>query len=421
MDRVKKFSVRKLYNNPEAKKVTIEFIIIMILGVISIAITSFGISKYINKVMIRQNIEIIASVIDENDKSNIVNSLFKEASDEKIKEVSEYLKSYGYSEEASLGANESLNNITNIMLKLFIPLLIIFLSLLYILFIKELKKIYLEVNILAKSTEAMSTGAYNKIEDIYSEGEMEVLISSLNYMGERVNNSIELLRKDRENLKDFLADISHQLKTPLASLVMFNDLLRENENMHLEDRKNFLEKSEEQLSRMEWLIMNLLKMGRLEANTVEFNMEERPLKDTIELSLSSLRAAAKAKNQELLVYGDLYAEVIHDSQWLAEAISNIVKNAIEHTKNDGKIEVEVSRGSLITKIYIRDNGPGISEEMQKKVFKRFYKGEYSCNPKSIGIGLSLAKSIIEEQKGEIKLISEKGKGTTFIISFIKHL
>jgi signal transduction histidine kinase len=236
-------------------------------------------------------------------------------------------------------------------------------------------------------------------------------------MGDRVNNSIELLRYDKEKLKDFLSDISHQLKTPLASLVMFNDLLRENENMPYEDRVKFLDKSEEQLRRMEWLIMNLLKVGRIEANAIRFEIEKQPLEDTIDLAISSLIEEAKKKDQRLVVEGEVHAEVTHDKEWLAEALSNIVKNSIEHTDIGGEIKIQVYKGPLITKIYIKDSGVGMSEELQKKVFKRFYKGESSSNPKSIGIGLSLSKSIIEEMNGEIKLISEEGKGSTFIISF----
>ena len=129
---------------------------------------------------------------------------------------------------------------------------------------------------------------------------------------------------------------------------------------------------------------------------------------------------SRNKHQALIICGDLDAKIKHDRKWLGEAISNIVKNAIEHTGENGKIKVEVHKGKLITKIYIEDNGEGISKEMQDKVFKRFYKGENSVNPKSIGIGLSLAKSIVEEQGGEIKLISEEGKGTRFIISFMEY-
>jgi len=411
----------KLFRNPEAKRVTRRFIIVLILGVISIAAASFAIGNYINKIMIDQNTVTIANMLEGKTDSSIIKNFYELSGVEKIDEAKALLKSYGYDESLSLSSNEVYKKILNIILITFITTTIIFLVTLYIIFIKELKGMYFKINNIVENTCAMSKGEYKKIQEFMGEGEMESLISSLNYMGERVNNSINLLQEDKENLKDFLSDISHQLKTPLASLVMFNDLLRENVNMPKEDRATFLEKSDEQLRRMEWLIMNLLKLGRIEANAIKFEEEMLPLKDTINLAVSSLREEANRKNQELIFTGDLDAPVLHDKEWLSEAISNVVKNAIEHTQEKGKIEIKVYKGPLITKIYIKDNGPGISRQMQKKVFKRFYKGENSKNPKSIGIGLSLAKSIIEEQGGEIKIVSEEGIGTTFIISFIRYI
>jgi len=413
--------MEKFFRNPEAKRVTRKFIIVIIIGVISIAVTSFAIGNYINKLMIDQNTVTIANILEGKTDSSIIKNFYELRDVEKIGEAKALLKSYGYDENLSLSSNEIYKKILDIILITFISMTIIFLTVLYIIFIRELKEIYFQINNVVENTCAMSKGEYKKIQEYMGEGDMESLISSLNYMGERVNNSIRLLKEDKENLKDFLSDISHQLKTPLASLVMFNDLVRENVNMPKEDRATFLEKSDEQLRRMEWLIMNLLKLGRIEANAIKFEEEMQPLKDTINLAISSLREEANRKAQELIITGDLDAEVLHDKEWLSEAISNIVKNAIEHTEEKGKIEIKVNKGPLITKIYIRDNGPGISRQLQKKVFKRFYKGENSKNPKSIGIGLSLAKSIIEEQGGEIKIVSEEGLGTTFIISFIKSI
>ena len=190
--------------------------------------------------------------------------------------------------------------------------------------------------------------------------------------------------------------------------------------MPYEDRVNFLDRCEEQLGRMGWLIMNLLKVGRLEAGAINFKIESQSIRETIETAISSLSEEARNKHQSLIICGDLNAKIKHDRKWLGEAISNIVKNAIEHTGENGEIKVEVSKGKIISKIYIKDNGEGIPKEMQDKVFERFYKGENSVNPKSIGIGLSLAKSIIEEQGGEIKLISEEEKGTSFVISFMEY-
>lgn len=410
-------SLQKIYRNPEARRITFKFIIILIIGVVTIVASSFTIAKKISDTLINQNAIILANVLEGKEESQIVKNFYQNKSTEEVEKAKEILSSYGYDENTSLSGDEIVLGILKTMLIIFTPTIILFLSILYLVFLRELKLIYKDIEGIVSNTGAMSKGEYKKIEGDCKEGEMAILISSLNYMGDRVNNSIELLQSDKEHLKDFLSDISHQLKTPLASLIMFNDLLRENDNMPYEDRVKFLDKSEEQLGKMEWLIMNLLKVGRIEANAIKFESEMQPLRETIELSLSSLKEEAKKKNQELIVEGQLDTEIFHDKEWLAEALTNIIKNSIEHTDECGKIAIEVSRGPIITKIYIKDNGIGMSKELQGKVFKRFYKGENSKNPKRIGIGLSLAKSIIEEMQGEIKLISEEGKGSTFIVSF----
>lgn len=412
---------RGVYRNPEAKRITIKFIIILLAMIIITFLFSVGIVKKINNILLNENKVILANIIEQRENSKIIKSFYEIDSKVDIQEAEKILKDYGYSEELSFESNELNNVFLKDVLSIFIPLTITTMVILYIMFIRELSTIYNQMNKVVKSSTFMSSGEYKKIQGDYEEGEMSILISSLNYMGERVNNSISLLKQEKEYLRDFVSDISHQLKTPLSSLIMFNDLMKQNEDMPYKDRAMFLEKCDEQLERMQWLIMNLLKVGRLEAGAIKFEEETQPLRGTIELSISSLVEMAKEKNQSLELTGDLDISLKHDREWLAEAISNIVKNAIEHTQVGGKIEINVRKRPLITKIYIIDNGSGMSESMQKNVFKRFFKGSNSRNPKSIGIGLSLSKSIVEEQGGEIKLLSEEGKGTTFIISFMDSL
>lgn len=414
-------NLQKFFRNPEARRLTIKFLIIFVTGILIMYISNLLLSKEINNIIVKQNIAVTAKILEGKADESIIKDFYKEEPGEEMDKARKVLKSYGYDENLSLSSNEIYRKIRRYEVLANVPIIILFLVILYLTSLKELKKIYKEIEYISEKTGAMSEGKFEKIISNYSEGEIEVLISCLNYMGNRVNNSISLLNNEKENLKDFLSDISHQLKTPLASLVMFNDLMKENPDIPYEDRVKFIDKSEEQLRRMEWLIMNLLKMGRLEASAIKFHIENQPLRDTINLAVSSLKAQAKLKNQNLLVNGDLDAVVLHDKEWLSEAISNIIKNAIEHTQENGTIEVSVDKGPLITNIKIKDNGSGMSKEIQKKVFKRFYKGENSRNPSSIGIGLSLAKSIIEEQNGEIKLISEEGKGTVFILSFMKKI
>ena len=412
-------NLKRLYNNPEAKKVTIKFFIIFLFGVISIFGATYYVVNNINRTLMDQNTSVLSSIIENKDIPEVIKGFYEIKDGNELVEAKEILESYGYDDELSIMVNEVTNKFYKEILVIFIPIMILFTIMLYLIFIKELKNIYVQVDNIVKNISDTSNGKFKKIEPKYEEGDVAILTTSLNYMGERVNNSIQKLKEDKDNLKDFLSDISHQLKTPLASLVMFTDLMKENEDMPKEDRAKFLEKCDEQEVRMEWLIMNLLKVGRLEAGAVNFKRERQPLRETIDLAVSSLVGETERKNQKLIVTGDLDCEVVHDREWLGEAISNITKNAIEHTQDGGEIEIRVSEGKIIKNIYIKDNGPGIPKDIRKKVFKRFYKGESSTDPKSIGIGLSLSKSIVEELGGEIRLISEEGEGTTFIISFIE--
>ena len=412
-------NLKRLYNNPEAKKITSKFLIIFLVGVISIFGATYYVVNNINRTLMDQNTSVLSSIIENKDIPEVIKGFYEIKDGNELVGAKGILKSYGYDDELSIMVNEVTNKFYKEILVIFIPIMILFTIMLYLIFIKELKDIYFQVDNIVKNISDTSNGKFKKIEPKYEEGDVAILTTSLNYMGERVNNSIQKLKEDKENLKDFLSDISHQLKTPLASLVMFIDLMKENEDMPKEDRAKFLEKCDEQEVRMEWLIMNLLKVGRLEAGAINFKRERQPLKETIELAVSSLVGEVERKNQKLIITGDLECEIVHDREWLGEAISNITKNAIEHTQDGGEIEIRVSEGKIIKNIYIKDNGPGIPKDIRKKVFKRFYKGESSTDPKSIGIGLSLSKSIVEELGGEIRLISEEGKGTTFIISFIE--
>ncbi|AQR96060.1 sensor histidine kinase [Clostridium saccharoperbutylacetonicum] len=413
-------NLRRFYSNPEVKRITTRFTIMLFIGIICIYFLSCSIVNNINKNLINQNTIIAAQILKNTSPKEIIKNFYTVESDEEVEKARTFLKTYGYDENLSIESNEISSSFLKEIIEVFIPTFVIYIISLYLIFLRELKGIFFQVEAVVKETGAMSDGEYTRLEGKFNDGDMSDLISSLNYMGDRVNNSIERLKEEKRYLKDFLSDMSHQLKTPLASLIMFNDLLKENESMPYEDRVNFLDRCEEQLGRMEWLIMNLLKVGRLEAGVVNFNIKNQSVKETIELAISSLRGEVYSKQQDLIICGDLEAEIKHDRQWLAEAISNIVKNAIEHTPEKGTITIEVLNGKLIAKINIKDNGSGISEDIRDKIFKRFYKGENSTNPKSIGIGLSLAKSIIEDHGGEIKLINEEEQGTCFQIVFLNN-
>lgn len=198
---------------------------------------------------------------------------------------------------------------------------------------------------------------------------------------------------------------------------MYNDIMLSDSEMELKDRKNFLQKSLEQLNRMQWLVVNLLKMARLEAGAVEFNIRSENLLHTVQNALKPLSYKAKEKKQNMLLNINKDTKFKHDVQWTAEAISNIIKNAIEHAGEGGTIEISSEETPLSLQINIKDNGEGIDNKNLNKIFERFYKGENSTNPESIGIGLALSKRIIESEGGSIVVRSELGVGTEFKITF----
>ena len=409
--------IKELYGNPEIKRINRRYIFIAIVGSIIIMLSSFIIAEKINNDIINSNIKTYADIIEYNNKIDIIKNFNQDVSKEKLNEARKILKSYGYDENLYFATNGLFYKLFFMTACVFLATFYLITAVCYFISVREIKRVFDSLNKIIDSADKITNGEYRNIDGDFEEGIISILISKINYLGERVNNSISMLEKEKNNLKDFLADISHQLKTPLSSLIMFNDIMKTNEKLSDEDRNKFIVKSDEQLQRMEWLIMNLLKMGRLEARAVKFDMEKQPIREAVEIAIAPFMQNIKS-SKSIIAEGDLDAAINHDKDWLAEAFSNIIKNAVEHTDDDGIIKVTVLQGKLITRILISDNGKGMTEETRKNIFKRFYKGNKSVDPNSIGIGLSLSKSIIEAQNGEIKVFSELNKGTTFIISFM---
>lgn len=191
--------------------------------------------------------------------------------------------------------------------------------------------------------------------------------------------------------------------------------------MSVEDKNMFIEFTSKQLDRMEWLITTLLKYARIESNVVKYNKDTIPLKETIVNAIGPLMLKAEEKSQKIILNCHSQGYYLHDKKWMEEAISNIIKNAIEHTENNGIIDIKLEETPLSIGISIKDNGEGIRKDEIRKIFNRFYKGENSLNPTSIGIGLSLSRKIIEAHNGTITVESQLNKGTTFYITFLKGI
>ncbi len=229
---------------------------------------------------------------------------------------------------------------------------------------------------------------------------------------------IEKEKHHRIFLKETISDISHQLKTPLAALQMYNEIILDEKtgNKVVED---FVQKSQRELLRMENLIQNLLKLAKLDAGTIVLEKDNRDLNPFLEKCKNEFMTRAERENKKITVICNTTIRMSFDEIWLGEAIENIIKNALDHTKATDQIEICGVENSLLIEITIKDNGAGIDPEDIHHIFERFYRSRYSKDHQGIGIGLALSKTIIEKHGGTITVYSELGKGTVFHVIFPK--
>lgn len=250
----------------------------------------------------------------------------------------------------------------------------------------------------------------------YREDGLSSFKSDLLKVTNKLRNISDNSLKDKKNLERTLSDISHQLRTPLTSLSVINDVLR-NPKIKDHERIDFLNQQKEQLERMEWLIVTLLKMSQIDSGTIEFQLKEVFVQQILEEALKPSLIPLELKQIECKVSVPDQLVCNLDFHWTIEALINLIKNAMEHTPVKGMISIEASDNPMYIEIVIKDTGSGILKEDLPHIFERFYKGKAKTD--SIGIGLNLSKSIIEKQNGTIHVESEVGKGTTFIIHFFK--
>lgn len=252
------------------------------------------------------------------------------------------------------------------------------------------------------------------------EGGIFQIFSSVEQLATMLQSKNETEHKAKEFLKDTISDISHQLKTPLSALAMYQEII-ENEPDNVGTVKQFAAKMGISLKRMEQLILSMLKITRLDMGNIIFEKNKCYVSELISHSINELTTRAKNENKQIQVDGDGEQQLICDMAWTSEAIGNIVKNALDHTKTGGIVRITWERTLAMFRILISDNGTGIALEDIHHIFKRFYRSKHSLDTQGIGLGLPLAKSIIEGQGGVISVQSEIGNGTTFTLSFLTEL
>lgn len=248
------------------------------------------------------------------------------------------------------------------------------------------------------------------------EGELSILQSEIMKMTLRIREQNAALQQEKAHLADSLADIAHQLRTPLTSVNLILSLLKNNDDEN--ERKNLLRETEELLMRMDWLITSLLKLSRLDAGIIVFQSEKMEVRDLINAALRPLQIAMELHNVDLQMDIPKRAAIQGDAGWLAEAIQNILKNCLESVGDHGKIEIACEDTLLFTEITLHDSGAGFQKEDFSHLFDRFYRGKNSGTA-GFGIGLALCKTIITRQGGTIAAKNHPRGGAMFIVRFPK--
>lgn len=259
------------------------------------------------------------------------------------------------------------------------------------------------------------TGATDARIECDDEGELYRLFHSVNTLVSVLNAHTENEFRTKEFLKDTISDISHQLKTPLAALNIYNGILQ-SETENLPDLREFTILSEQELDRIEALVQNLLKITRLDAGTIIIEKNFEIVSDMMHDIEQHFAYRAKQEQKELILSGDDDIMLFCDREWMIEAVSNLVKNAFDHTDAGQRICIEWKQMSDLLQIVVEDNGCGIHSEDIYHIFKRFYRSRFSKDTQGIGLGLPLAKTIVELHGGNMKVDSVLGKGSAFTIN-----
>lgn len=251
-----------------------------------------------------------------------------------------------------------------------------------------------------------------------SEDNLSHFFAKVNMMATALTVHIDKEKRNRIFLKEIISDISHQMKTPLAALQMYSEIIEDEKtgNAVVED---FIKKSQRELLRIENLIQNLLKLAKLDAGTIVLEKNSHELKPFLEKCKNSFITRAAHENKKITLVCDSSIRMRFDEIWLAEALENIIKNALDHTKATDQIEIFCEENNLQIAIFIKDNGAGIHPEDLYHIFERFYRSRYSKDHQGIGIGLALSKAIIEKHHGTITVQSELNIGSLFQVIFPK--
>ena len=296
----------------------------------------------------------------------------------------------------------------------FLTITVVILLIIYIRYNYKKEK---DIKDIIKCIEQINKKNYEIQIDSISEDELSILKNEIYKTTIMLKEAAENSSKDKLNLKKSLEDISHQLKTPLTSILVMLDNIIEDSNMEEKIRNDFIVDIKRNVLNINFLVQSLLKLSKFDANTIHFVKQENDLKTIVEESIKNVSTLCDLRNINIKLNIKENSKIICDDKWQIEALTNIIKNAIEHSKNNSNIIINIENNNVYSMIEVIDFGEGIAKKDIKHIFERFYRCK-NTKTDSIGIGLALAKTIIEEDKGTISVESNKLE-TKFIIKYYK--
>lgn len=397
--------------------------LIAIIGVILI-FGSFSIFQYENLKNIyleQQNINkrIVGKLVNKypQSESDIVKSIYSESKEyENIGQ--NILKKYGYDENYNMIRNINFQQHLKYFLVNNLIVFVVVMILMIIMLSNLMKYVFSKLKIISKNIENIIHNKYEIEDDFKEEGVLNIIHSDLNKLSKSLNLKIKNINKEKESIKELVTDISHQLKTPLASLKLYNSLLLE-EELDEEDRIEFLITNKMSINKLHNLIDSLVNISRLEASMISIKKEDKSIKQTLTKAIDSVKAKARLKNVKINLIDFEDKTIPHDSKWTEESIFNILENGVKYTHDNGKIEVSLQETINFIRIDVKDNGIGIDKSEFNKIFKRFYRSEKVEEVEGSGVGLYLSRKIIESQGGNIIVSSKIGQGSKFSLFLTK--
>ena len=403
------------------KKLNYKNCIIVIITTILVFTIAISIINYIQYRNYTKNVNIVINEIVNNIQEQYpdvdINKIISMLNDENVSNEN-VLSQYGIdiSKDSAILTNDLLYR-NNVIMNL--SIILIFSIIIIIVFVLYNKRQKNKIKEITNYIEQINNKNYALDIQDNNEDELSVLKNELYKITVMLKEQAENSAKDKINLKNSLEDISHQLKTPLTSITIMLDNILDSPDMDLQTRNDFIKDIYREIANVKFLVQNLLILSKFDANTITFNEKEEKLEDIIEEAKQNVASICDLKNIQIILEGKEDAKTTCDLKWQVEALTNILKNCAEHSNNNTKINVLYSENNMYSEIVIKDEGSGIDQKDLKHIFERFYKGKNS-DKDSIGIGLSLAKTIIEKDNGFITVDSELGKGTTFNIKYRKQ-